>query len=231
MKVHSLPIQISDLLDRRIVESERLELKAGWNPAAIMRSVRAFANDFQNLGGGYPGPDASIGNDALNKKRIVARRYRNRRIGEFLKELGLTEGRATGIPKIYDALEQNGSPRPHIETDKGRTYFLIELPSHPAFRAKDEIPVKAPVKAPVVESILLNNTERKILALCETRAIGRKELLARLGYSSFVGSVKLALQRLRDIHLRELTIPEKPNSRNQQYRITDEGRQLLRAPR
>jgi len=29
----------------------------------------------------------------------VSRRYRNRRIGEFLKELNLTEGRSTGIPK------------------------------------------------------------------------------------------------------------------------------------
>jgi len=37
------------------------------------------------------------------------RRYRNRRIGEFLKELKLTEGRCTGIPKIRKALRENGS--------------------------------------------------------------------------------------------------------------------------
>jgi ATP-dependent DNA helicase RecG len=51
MKVHPLPISVSDLLDRHIVESERLKLKTGWNPAAIMRSVWAFANDFQNREG------------------------------------------------------------------------------------------------------------------------------------------------------------------------------------
>ena len=55
MKVNPLPISVSDLLDRRIVESERLELKAGWNPAAIMRSACAFANDFQNTGEGEEG--------------------------------------------------------------------------------------------------------------------------------------------------------------------------------
>ena len=38
--------------------------------------------------------------DDLRAGRAVSRRYRNRRIGEFLKELDLTEGRSTGIPKI-----------------------------------------------------------------------------------------------------------------------------------
>ena len=40
----------------------------------------------------YPGPDASIRIEALASDKIIARRYRNRRIGEFLKELDLTEG-------------------------------------------------------------------------------------------------------------------------------------------
>ena len=79
----------------------------------------------------YPGPDASIRIEALNSDKIVARRYRNRRIGEFLKELDLTEGRCTGIPKIRAAMEKNGSPPPRFSTDEGRTYFLVELPVHP----------------------------------------------------------------------------------------------------
>jgi len=72
MKVHPLPISVCDLLDRRIVESERLELKAGWNPAAIMRSVCAFANDFQNLGGGYIliGTEAKDGLPVLPPKGV-----------------------------------------------------------------------------------------------------------------------------------------------------------------
>jgi PAS domain S-box-containing protein len=37
----------------------------------------------------------------------------------------------------------------------------------------------------------------------------------------------LALGRLKELHLLELTIPDKPNSRNQRYRITDKGRQVL----
>lgn len=48
-----LPINLTDLLHQRTVEGERIEYKAGWNPDAIIRTVCAFANDFENLGGGY----------------------------------------------------------------------------------------------------------------------------------------------------------------------------------
>ena len=48
-----LPIRIDDLLHARVVEIERIEFKAGWNPDPILRTLCAFANDFENLGGGY----------------------------------------------------------------------------------------------------------------------------------------------------------------------------------
>ena len=48
-----LPINLLDLLRQRTVEGERIEYKAGWNPDPIIRTICAFANDFENLGGGY----------------------------------------------------------------------------------------------------------------------------------------------------------------------------------
>ena len=48
-----LPINLDDLLHQRSVEGERIEYKAGWNPDPIIRTLCAFANDFENLGGGY----------------------------------------------------------------------------------------------------------------------------------------------------------------------------------
>ena len=50
---NKLPINLQDLLRQRTVEGERIEYKAGWNPDAIVRTLCAFANDFENLGGGY----------------------------------------------------------------------------------------------------------------------------------------------------------------------------------
>ena len=49
----ALPVNIDDRLNKRKVESNRIEFKSGWNPDAIYRSICAFANDYDNLGGGY----------------------------------------------------------------------------------------------------------------------------------------------------------------------------------
>ena len=85
----------------------------------------------------YAGPDRSISAEAIKAARkLKARRYRNRRLGDFLKELDLTEGRATGIPTIQKALRHNGSMAATIETDDDRTYFLITIPCRKGFEGK-----------------------------------------------------------------------------------------------
>lgn len=82
----------------------------------------------------YAGPDRSISAEAIKEaKKLKARRYRNRRLGDFLKELDLTEGRATGIPSIQKSLMENGSRSATIETDEDRTYFLMTIPCRDGF--------------------------------------------------------------------------------------------------
>lgn len=75
----------------------------------------------------FPGPDRSVTVEALKNYNVFVRRYRNRRIGDFLKELHLTEGRNTGIRKILNALEKNGSPLPEFITDEDHSYFITRL--------------------------------------------------------------------------------------------------------
>lgn len=48
-----LPVNIQELISKRIIEDERIEFKASWNPEAVLHTICAFANDFHNLGGGY----------------------------------------------------------------------------------------------------------------------------------------------------------------------------------
>jgi ATP-dependent DNA helicase RecG len=62
-----LPINLNSLLRQRTVEGDRIEYKAGWNPDAIIKTLCAFANDFENLGGGY----VIIGQDCDKDGRAI----------------------------------------------------------------------------------------------------------------------------------------------------------------
>lgn len=81
----------------------------------------------------FEGPLPPITNEDLKKQRVISRHYRNRRIGDFLKEMHLTEGRSTGFPKIYQAVKRNDSPMPVFETDDRNMHFLATMPIHQAF--------------------------------------------------------------------------------------------------
>ena len=81
----------------------------------------------------FPGPDRSVTQEGLKRFRVTNRRYRNRRIGDILKELHLTEGRNTGFGKILRALSENGSPNPEFETDDDHSYFISRFFVHEAF--------------------------------------------------------------------------------------------------
>lgn len=84
----------------------------------------------------YPGPVPGIEMDHLkpdgNLRPVPAR---NRRIGDFFKELKLAERRMSGLAKIYKTMDQNGSPPPRFEFDPERTYFTATLPAHPEYAA------------------------------------------------------------------------------------------------
>ncbi len=82
----------------------------------------------------FPGIDRSISERTIVEgKRFVSRYYRNRRLGEFLKELDLSEGHSSGIPTIQGELQKNGSPRAEFFTDADRRAMRIRIPIHPAF--------------------------------------------------------------------------------------------------
>lgn len=84
----------------------------------------------------YPGPVPGIEmrhfDDPTSVPPVPAR---NRRIGEFLKELKLAEARGTGIPRVRRAMLQNGSPLPRFDFDEARSYFRVTLPAHSEYQA------------------------------------------------------------------------------------------------
>lgn len=70
--------------------------------------------------------------------------------------------------------------------------------------------------------------ECRILGVLESEPLSRAEIALALGMkTSRSGHLADALERLRSLELIELTIPDKPRSRNQKMRITEKGKAWL----
>lgn len=159
----------------------------------------------------FPGPDRSVRKEDIAAGNILYRRYRNRRIGEFLKELELTEGKATGIPKIKKAMRLNGSRDAVFVMDDDRNYFLAVLPAHPEFIPREQ----------VSEQVLA------ILGYCaEPRS--KQEILIHQQLKPVFLNYKRHIMPLVDAGLLEMTISDKPCSSRQRYKTTGRGLSLLR---
>lgn len=162
----------------------------------------------------YPGPDRSVKLEQLRAGHADPRRYRNRRIGEFLKELDLTEGRGTGIPKILRAMSSNGSPPPEFEFDEDHSFFLVRLPVHPAAG----VAASEQVTEQVAEQV-----ERLVSIMGEEPAAAT-EIMALLGLAHRPTFLYMYLQPALEAGLMEMTHPDKPRSSKQRYRLTAAGR-------
>jgi ATP-dependent DNA helicase RecG len=181
--------------------------------------VRITAEDFVVLS--FPGPDRSIRMENLRAGKAISRCYRNRRIGEFLKELDMTEGRSTGIPKILRAMKNNGSPQPEFETDDDRAHFLIRLPIHPKAN-------KAIVEQLGAQSGAQTGAQSdQILRMLLINPLSMIEIVHSLKLKSKTGALKRAVKDLLSEEYIEYTVPEKPASRSQKYRLTQKGKEKI----
>ena len=164
-----------------------------------------------------PGPDWSITDENLEKRVLVSRRYRNRRIGEYLKELDIVEGRNTGVPTILESMKSNGSGLPEFLTDVDRTYFVTVLPVHPAFIQNLEAE-KKPKKGVEPENIRRNREELKTAVISTLRNEGNlsaNELSSILGYKKLPDVLRAVVRELIEAGQIEYLYPDKPRSRNQ----------------
>lgn len=99
--------------------------------------IRIYVDEIVILN--YPGPAKWIDMDKFAQGKVRARKYRNRRIGEFFKELDLSEKQSTGIPTILAELKKNGSPMPEFETDAERNYLETTIKIRDGFDSKSKV--------------------------------------------------------------------------------------------
>ena len=153
-----------------------------WEPVVI--TVEPKGITIQNVGG----PDRSIpAADISRGELLISKRYRNRRLGEYLKELEMTEGRSTGIPTIQNVLKANGSPRAIVVTDEERTFFRITIPCHEAagniiadIATREKVQDNSQEMAQNIPDVLkdvLKNVQKDVLKKLTERQIDILELI------------------------------------------------------
>ncbi|MDF7801839.1 Fic family protein [Pontiellaceae bacterium B1224] len=78
-----------------------------------------------------------------------------------------------------------------------------------------------------LESRLESKLAARIVLLLQKESLGKAAMAAALGHKTVSGELNKQVRRLAESGYIEMTRPEKPNSRLQQYRLTAEGRALL----
>jgi len=134
-------------------------------------------------------------------------------IANVFYRAGIIERWGSGTLNILDWCKENGNPPPTWQEQAGSVYVTFRPPS----LAKDQVGTKLGLSGDQVE----------ILRNCLTdKAI--RELMAIVGRSNRTKFRDQVLKPLLEAGLIEMTIPDKPRSSKQKYRLTEKGQETLR---
>ena len=166
----------------------------------------------------YPGLDRSITRENMDRGDFRCDYCRNSRLGDYLKEMDLAEMRNSGIPMVFKAMRENGSPQPRFITDDDRRSIRVELPIHPYF-LEDEPPSDdqaTNIDRDVGRTRTPDEIKDGILEVLRERGCTpSSEISKALGYSRITGTFRRCLNELMDQGLIEYKYPDKPNDKRQ----------------
>lgn len=186
-------------------------------------------------------------------------RLRNPVLARVFREAGIMEQWGTGIQRVFEQIADAGLPEPVIEEVQDRLRVTIHVASHDPAQAGEQMstPKEKPgslsqgpeslsrvtksthqvtkskhqVGAPSREIARSDDRRLAILALLGDTERSRAEVLSAMGLSNETRNARRHLDPLIADGLVERTIPDRPNSRLQRYRLTDAGRAYLSSQR
>jgi predicted HTH transcriptional regulator len=161
---------------------------------------------------------------------------RNPVIARVFRELGLIEQWGSGVKRIFSEAQVQGLPEPHIEEIANRVRLSIRLATPVSIQQSASVTQAESVQSESrLESRLESRPESRpesgladrILQCLVDRPLGKAEIAKSLGHKGVSGQLKRQMTWLQNQQLIEMTLPEKPNSRLQQYRLTPQGQRFL----
>lgn len=156
-------------------------------------------------------------------------RIRNPVIARVFRELGMIEQWGSGVKRIFDQAKTLGLPEPavtEIATGVRLSVFLGDQKTQTSTAEQDTQPngqVSEQVNEQVSEQVVI------LLTHCLEADRSKQDLLTRLGLSNAYLNYKRHIVPLLERGLLEQTIPDKPRSRLQKYRLTAAGRGVLQS--
>ena len=144
---------------------------------------------------------------------------RNPQIVAAFRRLGLCEQAGTGMRMVLNQWQALGHPEPEYDNDRSRKTFEIRFPL-----AKEQVTeqVTGEVTPPVTPPV-----KRLIDLLGEKGKLGAGAIREALGLKDRTHVRNTYIVPALEAELIEYTIPEKPNSRLQKYRLTDKGKEWV----
>ncbi|MCG2778883.1 MAG: hypothetical protein L6406_24665 [Desulfobacterales bacterium] len=140
-------------------------------------------------------------------------------VAEAFHRTGAVEVWGRGTNRVIAMCEKHGAVSPTFEERQGFVIVTFKAAIVEVTEKISGAPVTAPVRAPVLRLLEL---------LFSKGNLGNAEILAALGLKNRRRMRETYIAPAMHAALIEYTIPDKPNSRLQKYRLTSAGDKVLR---
>jgi len=154
-------------------------------------------------------------------------------IADVFHRAGLIEKWGCGTNRVIAICKKHDALPPLFEERQGFmivTFRTQLVAGGPAGAAKGQaVPVSGqPESQPELQpESRPESLDRRVLALLQPQDLGKAEISVHLGQKEVSGQLNKVIRVLMGQGLIEYTLPDKPNSRLQKYRLTPEGEKAL----
>lgn len=155
-------------------------------------------------------------------------KIRNRVIARIFREIGLIEQWGSGFRRILCDAEELGLPEPVMVEVGMRVRVTVFIHQHgEGYHVSDRICAGSPVRSVTQSATRSTDPVERLLPLLADGEKSSKELRSGLSMTHRHNFRENYIHPALEAGFIEMTIPEKPSSRLQQYRLTDKGKAHL----